>query len=83
MMTVTEQLLLSEICEIKAKLEAFTPSTSPWIKGDQKAAEWCGYKTRPPFLAEMREIGVKPTVVEGGRLWKKADIEKARERAKR
>lgn len=80
MMTVTEQLLLSEICEIKAKLEAFTPSTSPWIKGDQKAAEWCGYKTRPPFLRLMKKIGVKPRVDDGCNFWSKAKIEKAIER---
>ena len=78
---MTEELILSELRGIRARLDSFKPDLSPWIKGDLSAAKYAGYRTAKAFLKWARSNGIKPSV-DGCNFWSRADISKAREKGK-
>jgi len=56
---------------------------SPYLRGDDEAANYAGYRTRKAFRAWAKASGVSPSIDGGLNFWKRADIDKARERGKR
>ena len=76
---MSEQEIIERLDRIEA---AVTVSTSPWLRGDNEAARWAGYKSRKAFRDWAKEAGIRPSVDSGMNFWAKRDIERARERSR-
>jgi hypothetical protein len=82
---------MSELSQVLAKLESIEsrlselskPEISPWLRGDQAAAKYAGYKSTRTFRRWAQDNEIKPYVEEGINFWDRASIVRAREKMKR
>lgn len=72
------ETILARLDRIEAKL----PDSSPWIRGDQEAALYAGYRSKKAFVTWAQSVGMKPSKGDGLNFWSRRDIDKARERGK-
>ena len=74
--------ILQALTELKSMVAQIT-DPAPYLRGDDEAARYAGYKSRKAFRAWAREAGVRPSIDGGLNFWGKADINRAREKGKR
>lgn len=74
---------LEDIAARLERIEAKLPDSSPWIRGDQEAALYAGYRSKKSFVVWAAAVGLKPSKGEGINFWNRREIDKARERGQR
>jgi len=80
---MTETALLRELNgRLKQLLDERAIDNSPYLPGDQVAANFAGYRSRKAFRNWADQAGIKPSKEEGINFWSKTDIAKARDRNK-
>ncbi len=79
--------MLELLTKLNAKVDALLMEkkmeNSPWIRGDQGAAEYAGYRSKKAFLAWAREHRIKPFQEKGLNFWDRMAIVKARNKQQR
>lgn len=80
---MTETALLKELNgKLEQLLDERAIDNSPFLPGDQVAANFAGYRSRKAFRNWAEQVGIKASKEEGINFWSKTDITKARERNK-
>jgi len=72
------ELLLKLNTKMDALLAEKQMANSPWVRGDQGAAEFAGYRSRRAFREWAKKHRIKPMVEDGMNFWDRAAIAKAR-----
>lgn len=78
--------LTDRLASIERKLDAIIKEreldASPYLRGDQAAANYAGYRSRGAFLRWAGEQGIRPRKDEQINFWAKHEIKKARDKQK-
>jgi hypothetical protein len=63
--------LAAIVADLAAKVEAL--QAPAFIAGDEKAARYCDI-SRPVFVRLMKRQGIRPILLDRGKIWRRADL---------
>lgn len=69
-------LMRAEIAALKTMVERLQPSpASPFLRGDDEAATYAGFRSRSAFRRWAKEEGIRPVVRGGLNLWSRKKLD--------
>lgn len=77
-MTAIEEQLNRLESKIDALTAAREQDASPWLRGDQSAAIYAGFKCRQTFVKWAKARRIKADITDGINFWSKSAIANAR-----